>query len=77
VETLWKRFANAPLTGFRCVAKSNEERSTIAFCECGAQLAGESRGQSTPEAGGARRRPPGADDHTLATARQALRHTVG
>jgi hypothetical protein len=45
VETLWKRFANAPLTSFRCVAKFNEEHSRIAFCECGAQLAGESRGQ--------------------------------
>jgi hypothetical protein len=75
VETLWKRFANAPMTSFWCVAcrgprtTSKQRRSTrsavfeakgrhtgfmrnrtrehsrIAFCECGAQLAGDSRGQ--------------------------------
>jgi hypothetical protein len=45
LETLWKRFANAPVTAFRCVANLNEERSRIAYCECGAQLAGDSRGQ--------------------------------
>ena len=74
LATLWKRFANAPMTAFRCVANrgprttSKQRRSTrfavsaegrrkgfmtnpdgehsrIAYCECGAQLAGESRGQ--------------------------------
>jgi hypothetical protein len=45
LETLWKRFANAPMTAFWCVATKTEEHSRIAFCECGAQLAGESRGQ--------------------------------
>jgi hypothetical protein len=44
LATLWKRFANAPMTAFRCVAPT-QEHGRIAFCECGAQLAGESRGQ--------------------------------
>ena len=46
VETLWKRFANAPMTAFWCVAnRTTREHSRVAFCECGAQLAGNSRGQ--------------------------------
>jgi len=44
LATFWKRFANVPMTAFRCVATTGEH-SRIAFCECGAQLAGESRGQ--------------------------------
>jgi hypothetical protein len=44
--TLWKRFANASMTAFWCVANPiYGEHSRIAFCECGAQLAGDSRGQ--------------------------------
>jgi hypothetical protein len=45
LATFWKRFANAPMTAFWCVARFSAEHSRIAFCECGAQLAGESRGQ--------------------------------
>ena len=72
---MWKRFANAPMTAFWCVANRGPrttskqrritkvrrpsqrpydqfmtnpitgEHSRVAFCECGAQLAGSTRGQ--------------------------------
>ena len=45
METFWKRFANVAVTAFWCMANLTKERGRIAYCECGAQFAGDNRGQ--------------------------------